>query len=82
MRSGVLVVVFGVRLGGLNADGLGNALGEVIADTVQLDNDVVADDGAHDVGVLEAHGINNELLLGLHERVPEQTGLRPDIREG
>ena len=71
-----------VGLGCFNTDRLGDALGKVIADAVELDDDVVVDDGAHDVGILEAHRVHNELLLRGHERVPEQAWLGPDILEG
>lgn len=80
--DGLVVVVEGwVGFGFLNANGAGDAAGEVVVDAVQLEDDVVLDDGALDVGVFEADGVDQELLLGGDERVVEEAGLGPVVAE-
>ena len=80
--DGLVVVVEGwVGFRFLDADGAGDAAGEVVVDAVQLDDDVVLDDGALDVGVFEADGVDQELLLGGDERVVEESGLGPVVTE-
>ena len=78
----VVVVVGWVRLGFGDADGAGDGTGDVVADAVELHDDVLLDDGTLDVGGFEAHRVDDELLLGGDERVEKETRLRPDVGEG
>jgi hypothetical protein len=76
------MIVCGVWTGLCDADDPGNTAGEVIVDAVELDDHIVFNHTALDVRGLEADGIDEELLLSRHQRVVEQTGLRPDVGEG
>lgn len=76
------MVVSVVGLGSINTDGLGNAGGKVVRDSIKLNDDVVLHDIALHIGVLEANGVDHELLLGGKKRVPEKPGLRPSIIKG
>ncbi len=76
------MVVGRIRLGCFHTNRVGDTLGEVVADAVQLDDDVIADDGALDIRVLETHRVHDELLLSGHQRIPEQARLRPDVLKG
>lgn len=78
----VVVVVLGVRLGHLDADDGRDTLGELVADPVQLRDDVLPDRLGLDVARLEADGVDEELLLLGGERVVEEARLRPVVEEG
>lgn len=79
--GGVVVVVGGVFLGDLDAEGRADAGGDVVADLVQLGKNVLLDSRA-DVARLEADRINEELLLDFGEGVIEQTRLGPVVGKG
>lgn len=78
----VVVVVGRVCVRSGQAKGSGDTCGNVMADAVQLDEDVVLDDVGFELGSLEANGVDQELLLDLGQAVVEETRLRPDIVEG
>jgi hypothetical protein len=74
------MVIGRVFVRGFQSDGLGDTDGNVMADFVELGQDILLD-GRVDVAGLEADGINEELLLDWAQRVVEQTGLRPVVAE-
>ena len=78
----VVRVVCWVRSGFCDADDARDALGEVVAHAVELDDDVLLDDVGGDVRCFEAHGVDEELLLCGDEGVVEETWLGPDVCEG
>ncbi len=53
-----------------------------MADFVELDQHVLHDDGGGEVGGLEAHGVDEELLFHGEEGVVEEAGLGVDVVEG
>lgn len=78
----VVVVVGGIGLRSGQAEGGGDADGDVVADAVELDEDIVLDDIRGELRGLEADGVDEELLLDLVQAVEEQTRLGPNIVEG
>lgn len=76
------MVVRGVGLRNLDVDEGRDALGELVADLVELLDDVLADRLGLDVARLEADGVDELLLLGGGERVVEEAGLGPVVEEG
>lgn len=75
------MVVGRVSLGGLDANGRSYADGNVVADLVQLGDDVLLDSRA-DLARLETDGVDEELLLDFGERVVEETRLGPVVGKG
>ena len=75
-----------IRLGRLQSQRLGNPHGNVVANAVELGDDVLLDLDRLDVGGLEADGVDEELLFGLGEGVVEEARLGPVVvkrgREG
>lgn len=82
MRRRVIVVEGRIRIRRVNANSLRNAGGKVITDAVELDDDVVSNDRAEDIGILETDCVNDELLFRGDERVPKQPWLGPHVCEG
>ena len=78
----VVVVVRVVGGGGLHSEGLADAHGNVVADFVQLREHVLLDRRRREQARLEAHGVDEELLLDRRERVVKQTRLRPVVEKG
>lgn len=72
------------RVGGglIKTKTTGNADGKVVVDHVQLVDNVLANVGAVNLGVLEDNGVDNHLLLSGDQRVPEHGGLGPVVVEG
>ena len=77
----IVVVVGRVGRGGVEALGLGDAHRNVVADAVELDEDVALDLGRLDVARLEADCVDEELLLHAGEGVVEEPGLGPVVVE-
>lgn len=80
--GGVVVVIGRIGLRSLETKSEGNALGDIIGHAVELGEDVLLDSVGREVGCLETHGVDEELLLDREERVIEQTRLRPVVIEG
>lgn len=77
----IVVVELWIRCRGGHAESICNTLGNIIADTIKLDEDIRFDDLGLQMGSLEADGVDEELLLDRNEGVVEKSGLRPDIGE-
>lgn len=65
------MVVPGVGCGGRQAQSRGHAHGDVVADPVQLLEDVLLDRGRLELARLETDGVDQELLLDGFEGVVE-----------
>lgn len=65
-----------------HAEEVGNPVGDVVADLVELLENLGLDIIGLEVGCLEADGIDQELLLNGGERVVEQARLRAVVGEG
>ena len=81
-RSSVVVVIRGVRVGDREAESRGYTRRDVVADLVQLRDDVVLDRVGLDIAGLEPDGVDYLLLLGGGKGVVEEAGLRPVVVEG
>ena len=80
-RGDIVVVEGWVGRGRFHANRSAHARRDLMADTVQLDEDVPLDDLAGQHAGLEAHGVDDKLLLNRQQRVKEQTRLRPHVAE-
>lgn len=79
---GVVVVVGRVSGRGFNSQSLAYPQGNVVANLIQLREDVLLDILRQQMASLEADRVNEKLLLRLGEGVVKQTGLAPVIGKG
>lgn len=75
------MVVGIIRFGGFQSNGSRYADGNVVADPVELEQNVLLDGGG-DVARLKPDSVDEELLLYGTQGVVEQTGLGPVIAKG
>lgn len=78
----VVVVVGGIGLRRIESQGRGDADSDVVADPVELRQDVLLHGRRRQVARLEPDRVDQELLLDRRQRVVEQAGLRPVVVEG
>lgn len=76
------MVVLVVSLRGLHTQSLSNSDGNVVADLVQLEENVLLDSFRLQLACLKTNGVDEELLFSLCQRVVEETWLAPVVREG
>ena len=76
------MIVFVVSLRGLHTQSLSNSDSNVVADLVQLEENILLDNFGLELTCLETNSVDEELLLGLGQRVVEESRLSPVVREG
>jgi hypothetical protein len=76
------MVVGVIRCGCVQAKSGGDAGSDIVADAVELVNDILLDGRGLKLGGLETNGIDQELLLDRRQGVVEEAWLRPVIVEG
>jgi len=57
------VVISSIRIRSWEIQNIGYADGDVVGDAVELDQNILLDDGGHEMREFEADGVDEELLL-------------------